>query len=395
MKAKTEHYHLNSEIRLHDDSESVLTVRTVSLVLTKENDTYIDCRLTFQVSPELYQQIDNKALFNLKPEVRSPLLAGEFQPSRDIEIEASLDKDLLPKLSKNVADVSQVAAYLQKISQEQPTHPLLSAYSWYGLQVKQQREIGETGYRTLWIYLKPSAIAQDGISSEQISEAMVNFAKEWTDASQPGTLDDGISEAIENMTQVFEELADNLSEMSQNAISETLEEVTSAFEELANSVAEATQDTTSTRQILEATISFFTEDDWHFTKIKGEPVLQMVFQGEHGKWTCYAKARQEQEQFIFYSVSPVNAPENKRLAVAEFLTRANYGTIIGNFELDFASGEIRYKTSIDVKGNFLSSEALKQLVYTNVMMMDRYLPGIMAVIDQNVSTIDAMFRIEG
>jgi hypothetical protein len=121
----------------------------------------------------------------------------------------------------------------------------------------------------------------------------------------------------------------------------------------------------------------------------------MAFQSENGKWNCYAKARVEQEQFVFYSICPSLAPENKRLAIAEFLSRANSGIIIGNFELDFASGEIRYKTSIDVEGDRLSSALLKQLVYANVMMMDEYLPGIMSVMYGNVSPVEAIAQIEG
>jgi hypothetical protein len=51
----------------------------------------------------------------------------------------------------------------------------------------------------------------------------------------------------------------------------------------------------------------------------------MRFQGQNGQWTCFAQVREEQSQFVFYSVCPVNASEDKRLAVAEFLTRANWG----------------------------------------------------------------------
>lgn len=80
--------------------------------------------------------------------------------------------------------------------------------------------------------------------------------------------------------------------------------------------------------------------------------------------------------------------------MAEFLTRANYGLMIGNFEMDFNDGEIRYKTSIDVEGDNLSSALLKQLVYANVMTMDQYLPGIIAVIDGNISPVDANAKIE-
>ena len=102
----------------------------------------------------------------------------------------------------------------------------------------------------------------------------------------------------------------------------------------------------------------------------------------------------EQQQFVFYSICPVNAPENKRLAVAEFITRANSGMIIGHFELDFTEGQIRYKTSIDVEDDSLCSALIKRLVYANVMMMDAYLPGIMSVIYGEVTPLDAIAQIE-
>ncbi|BAY40200.1 hypothetical protein NIES2111_45830 [Nostoc sp. NIES-2111] len=129
-------------------------------------------------------------------------------------------------------------------------------------------------------------------------------------------------------------------------------------------------------------------------QLPGQSALQISFQGENGKWNCYARARDEQQQFIFYSICPVNAPEDKRLAVAEFITRANCGITLGNFELDFSDGEISYKTSIDVEGDRLTTALIQRLVYANVMMMDEYLPGIMSVIYGNVSAEEAVAQIE-
>ncbi len=80
--------------------------------------------------------------------------------------------------------------------------------------------------------------------------------------------------------------------------------------------------------------------------------------------------------------------------MAEFLTRANYGLIIGNFELDFGDGEIRYKTSLDVEGDRLSQASIKQLVYTSVLTMDQYLPGIEAVIKYGMNAEAAIALVE-
>jgi len=147
--------------------------------------------------------------------------------------------------------------------------------------------------------------------------------------------------------------------------------------------------------IFEAMVRFFKEDDWNFTQLQNEPILSMGVSGKNGKWRCYAKSREEQKQFVFYSICETNAPENKRPAIAEFLTRANFGLVIGNFELDYNDGEIRYKTSVDVEGDRLNSPLIRNLVYANVVMMDRYLPGIMAVIYGNVSPVDAIRMVEG
>ena len=125
-----------------------------------------------------------------------------------------------------------------------------------------------------------------------------------------------------------------------------------------------------------------------------EPVLQLAFQGTHGRWLCFAQAREESSQVVFYSVAPVQIPEDKRVAVAEYITRANYGLIIGNFELDFIDGELRYKTSLDAEGTPLTTELLQPVTFANVSTMDRYLPGLMAVLYGNVSPQTAIEQIE-
>ncbi|WP_446399412.1 YbjN domain-containing protein [Coleofasciculus sp. C1-SOL-03] len=146
---------------------------------------------------------------------------------------------------------------------------------------------------------------------------------------------------------------------------------------------------TSPRSIFEAMVNFFQEDNWHYVQLQGRSVLRLAFEGKNGKYDCYAQAIEEQQQFIFYSIGSIKIPKSKRRAVGEFLSRANYGMIIGNFELNFDDGEIRYKTSTNVKNQSLDSDTIKQLVYTNVKMMDEYLPGIIAV-KSGVSPADAI-----
>lgn len=150
------------------------------------------------------------------------------------------------------------------------------------------------------------------------------------------------------------------------------------------------------QRLLQALVHFFQQDNWTFEHMPDRPVLRLTFQGKNGKWTCYAQVRtgQDLEQFLFYSVMPVNIPEPRRLAVAEFLTRANYGMALGNFELDFSDGEVRFKTSIDASHSDLEPALIKPMIYTNVLMMDKYWPGIMSVTYANVSPAEAVKQIE-
>lgn len=147
-------------------------------------------------------------------------------------------------------------------------------------------------------------------------------------------------------------------------------------------------------RIYEAVKGFFVEDDWKFYEMDDAPVLMMTFSGKNGRWTCYAQARETQEQFVFYSVCPINTPPEKTAQVVEFITRANYGMIIGNFELDYNDGEIRYKTSIDVEGTDFPPQLVKQVVYANVVVLDRYLGGLMRVIYADASPADEIAKIE-
>jgi hypothetical protein len=154
-------------------------------------------------------------------------------------------------------------------------------------------------------------------------------------------------------------------------------------------------DTNAAGPIYTAMVDFFDDDKWPYTVVAGEPVLSMHFVGSNGHWVCYAQARDEQQQFVFYSVCPMAMPDFKRDAVAEFVTRANYGMIIGNFELDYNDGEVRYKTSLDVEGTYLSPPLIRQAVYANVLMMDRYLPGILSLVYTGITPAEAVAQVEG
>jgi len=145
--------------------------------------------------------------------------------------------------------------------------------------------------------------------------------------------------------------------------------------------------------LFEAIINFFEKDEWYFQVVESGKSLKMSMELENGTYTCYAIVDDESNSFRFYSISPVNIPKNQYLPIAEFLARANYGLILGNFEMDFKDGEIRYKTSIIVDQE-LSYSIISKLVYTNLSTMDDYFPGFMRIIYGGISPEEALNQIE-
>lgn len=199
----------------------------------------------------------------------------------------------------------------------------------------------------------------------------------------------------ETMEKTLQHVEQTMTQELDRIVEQANDRLTAAIEALSKSTMElmSSPDTT-TKSLLAALVLFLTEDDWSFTRIENERAVKLRFSGDNGTWKCIGRVREEDEQLLIYSLAPLKAPPEKRPAIAELLTRANYGMVIGNFEMDYSDGEIRYKTSIDVEGSQLDNALIKQLLYTNLLMMDKYLPAIEAVIAGTQTPEEAIALVE-
>ena len=87
---------------------------------------------------------------------------------------------------------------------------------------------------------------------------------------------------------------------------------------------------------------------------------------------------------------PVLAKEKFRPHAMEFITRANYGLVIGNFEMDLKDGEIRYHTSHLMKEGQLDDDTIQRLFSTAMGTADRYFPALMRVLFAGETPEDAV-----
>jgi hypothetical protein len=144
----------------------------------------------------------------------------------------------------------------------------------------------------------------------------------------------------------------------------------------------------------EALGQFLETDDWYPQQVEDMLLYRAAFEGENGEGICFAQIEPELELFIFYAYAPLKVPAAQRAAVAEFVNRANYGMWIGNFELDYTDGEVRFKGSVAFKDTTLTEALIRNTIYASVGALHQYLPGLRDVVDGQTSPAAAIASIE-
>lgn len=123
-----------------------------------------------------------------------------------------------------------------------------------------------------------------------------------------------------------------------------------------------------------------TEDEWTYFRSSEYPAeIHLAVNGKNGRFACTFRVIQEKDLMFFYVYVSTKAPEGRRKEVLEYITRANFGSYIGNFEMDMETGDIRYKVSLDVEGGTVSTTMVKNMLIAGVSMVDRYHNGLMEV----------------
>ncbi len=132
--------------------------------------------------------------------------------------------------------------------------------------------------------------------------------------------------------------------------------------------------------LLDRVEKYFTENEWKYHKEESKGILLMGFSGHQGTWQSVAHVKEESEQLLFLSLFPTKVPGEMRPQAAEYITRVNYNLVIGGFDLDWADGEIRYRTSIDLSDQIEIGSLVHQLVGYNLSTMDRYYRPLMSLL---------------
>lgn len=124
------------------------------------------------------------------------------------------------------------------------------------------------------------------------------------------------------------------------------------------------------------------------------PVVVVELVGMHAIYTCRYYVPAELRVVVCCTRAPLVVPEAARRKVTEFITRANYGLLLGGFEMSLEQGSLFFRASCQVEDGELTTQMACTLANVGVWAFDRYYPHLLEVVYGKRSVADAVQRAE-
>ena len=99
-----------------------------------------------------------------------------------------------------------------------------------------------------------------------------------------------------------------------------------------------------------------------------------------------SESRQRLGIFVYL---PFAVPEERRMAVMEYLTRVNYRIFLAKFEFDLSDGELRAVCAVITEDATLSLEMVQRMRRDAHGVMETYVPGILSIVYGHRTAQDA------
>jgi hypothetical protein len=145
--------------------------------------------------------------------------------------------------------------------------------------------------------------------------------------------------------------------------------------------------------IKEIVTDYLNSIEWKYSLDKRD-TIRFGVSLDNMKVDCILDIREQSDILLFYTVLPVMVAEELRIKVSEFIARANYGLRIGNLEMDFKDGEVRYKTYANTNQSCINTDIVRHLIHANIQTFEKYAEGILKVVYSDLSPEDAIEMVE-
>jgi Putative bacterial sensory transduction regulator len=102
-----------------------------------------------------------------------------------------------------------------------------------------------------------------------------------------------------------------------------------------------------------------------------------------------AAIAEDTERFLLYVNIGPSVPPERRDEVARFITLANWGLSIGNFQMDYEEGLVRFKSSIAFRGTELSEALIRNAILAAMNAIEVYAEPLIDVLGRNKKAQEA------
>lgn len=111
---------------------------------------------------------------------------------------------------------------------------------------------------------------------------------------------------------------------------------------------------------------------WRYTVNETDHVITCGVRDESGDFDVSIIAFAAPDCAVVLCKLPVVVPEHKRTAAADAVNRANFGRLVGIFEMDPTSGRVFCKASIPIEGTALTVDQFLSVLATVVELARQY-----------------------
>jgi len=139
---------------------------------------------------------------------------------------------------------------------------------------------------------------------------------------------------------------------------------------------------------------YLKSQNWKYEFSEEEGLFRFGMSLENKMNNCRMVILVGDELFTSYAIAPVSADADTMAQMSNYLTRANYGLKIGNFELDYHDGEIRYKATLFCGETVPALDAVERVADMPFRMMERYGGGLLNVLFANADPASEIAKID-
>ena len=146
---------------------------------------------------------------------------------------------------------------------------------------------------------------------------------------------------------------------------------------------------------LQVVHEWLTDNEWSPQAMDNPFCFWDRYRIENGMLQCYFQVLPDLEQFLFLAVPmELTVPKHRRGDVGELILRLNHGMRIGSFGMDFDTGQLNFRASVNYFESEFTSQCVTNIVGPSLEAVELYLPAFLQVLEEEVAPHQAILEID-